>query len=139
MLYVTSSDPRIKVNNTDPSALSFDTNSGVLSRLTWNGASWDKADLVRGLPRSEENHASNGRALDELTNTLYLIQGGHTNMGAASTNFSRLAEYALSAALLTIDLDAIGSTTYDLPTLDDEDRPGVTDAGDPFGGNDGKS
>jgi len=29
--------------------------------------------------------------------------------------------------------------TYDLPTLDDEDRPGVNDANDPFGGNDGKN
>ena len=28
---------------------------------------------------------------------------------------------------------------YDLPTLDDEDRPGVNDAHDPFGGNNGKN
>ena len=45
----------------------------------------------------------------------------------------------LSAAILSVDLDAIGDTTYDIPTLDDEDRIGVEDANDPFGGNDGKN
>ena len=50
-----------------------------------------------------------------------------------------MPEYALSAAILEIDLAAIGNTTYDLPTLDDEDRAGNPDANDPFGGNDGKN
>ncbi len=45
----------------------------------------------------------------------------------------------LSAAILSIDLDMIGETTYDLPTLDDEDRAGVNDFNDPFGGNNGKN
>ena len=98
-----------------------------------------KLDLVRGLPRSEENHAANGMALDPATNTLYIAQGGNTNMGAPSNNFALLPEYALSAAILSVDLDAIGNTTYDLPTLDDETRPGTADANDPFGGNDGKN
>ena len=40
---------------------------------------------------------------------------------------------------MQLDLDAIGSTTYDLPTLDDEDRAGSADLNDPFGGNDGKN
>ncbi len=40
---------------------------------------------------------------------------------------------------MSIDLAAIGETTYDLPTLDDETRPGVNDSNDPFGGNDGKN
>src|SRR5690606_35790401 len=48
-------------------------------------------------------------------------------------------EFALSAAILKIDLNAIGNTTYDLHTLDDETRAGVNDANDPFGGNDGKN
>src|SRR4030095_7408131 len=108
VIYAMSSDPRIgggiNGNNTN-----LDTNSGILSRLTWNGSAWVKLDLVRGLPRSEENHASNGLALDPATNTLYLAQGGHTNMGAISNNFALLPEYALSAAILAIDLDAIGS------------------------------
>ncbi len=135
VIYVTSSDSRIQESGFPGS----DTNSGILSRLTWNGSAWEKLDLVRGLARSQENHASNGLALDTLTNTLYIASGGHTNMGAPSNNFYFLPEYALSAAILSVDLDAIGETTYDLPTLDDEDRPGVNDANDPFGGNKGKN
>ncbi len=137
VIFVTSSDPRIGGGGSGAD-LNLDTNSGILSRLTWNGSSWDKLDLVRGLPRSEENHTANGLALDEATNTLYIAQGGNTNTGAPSNNFANLPEFALSAAILSIDLDAIGETTYDLPTLDDEDQPGV-DTTDPFGGNDGKN
>jgi N-acetylneuraminic acid mutarotase len=138
VIYVGSSDPRI--GGGDSGAKSgLDTNSGVISRLTWNGSSWQKLDLVRGLPRSEENHSTNGLALDPATDTLYVAQGGNTNMGAPSNNFANLPEYALSAAILSVDLDAIGNATYDLPTLDDGDRPGASDANDPFGGDDGKN
>lgn len=137
VIYVTSSDPRIGAGGSGTD-LNLDTNSGILSRLTWNGSSWDKLDLVRGLPRSEENHAPNGIAIDEQAGILYIAQGGLTNMGAPSNNFAYLPEFALSAAILSVDLNAIGETTYDLPTLDDEDKPGV-DSTDPFGGNDGKN
>ena len=115
----------------------LDTNSGILSRLTRGTAVWQKVDLVRGLPRSEENHTGNGLALDPATEHLFVAYGGNTNKGAPSNNFALLPEYALSAAILSVDLDAIGNTTYDLPTLDDEARPGTADANDPFGGNDG--
>ena len=77
--------------------------------------------------------------LDATGTKLLLSVGGNTNAGAPSNNFALLPEYALSAAILEIDLAAIGETTYDLPTLDDEERPGVNDANDPFGGNDGKN
>lgn len=136
VIYVGSSDPRIGGGGSGIST-GLDTNSGVISRLTWDGSSWQKVDLVRGLPRSEENHSTNGLQLDPATNTLYVAQGGNTNMGAPSNNFANLPEYALSAAILSVDLDAIGDSTYDLPTLDDGDRAGASDAGDPFGGNDG--
>lgn len=138
VLYVTSSDPRIGggMNATDRNV---DSNSGIISRLTRSGSSWSKVDLVRGLPRSQENHGPNGMALDTETNTLYVTVGGHTNMGAPSNNFVFQPEYALSAAILSVDLDDIGSTTYNLPTLDDETRSGTNDANDPFGGNDGKN
>ena len=144
--------------------LNLDTNSGIVSRLTWNGSSWDKVDLVRGLPRSEENHAVNGLHLDKTTNILYLAIGGHTNTGSPSNNFAYLNEYALSAAILSIDLNIINTLPirgvgnvkylYDLPTLDDPTRPNVSnpdynpsipgsqqtiDQGDPFGGNDGRN
>jgi N-acetylneuraminic acid mutarotase len=138
VIYVGSSDPRIGAGPSG-SDTALDTNSSTISRLSWNGNTWQKVDLVRGLPRSEENHSVNGLQLDPVTNTLYVAVGGNSNEGAPSNNFALLPEYALSAAILAIDLSAIGNTTYDIPTLDDDTRPGNPDANDPFGGNDGKN
>jgi glucose/arabinose dehydrogenase len=138
VLYVASSDPRMGAG---PSGndLGLDTNSVVISKLTKNGNNWSKKDIVRGLPRSEENHVGNGMQLSKDGKTLYISMGGHTNMGLPSNNFAGLPEYALSAAIVEIDLQAIGNGTYDLPTLDDEDRAGSNDKNDPFGGNNGKN
>jgi hypothetical protein len=138
VVYVVSTDPRAG-GGAVGSDTDLDTNSGTLSRLTKVGATWVKVDLVRGLPRSEEVHAGNGLAIDPTTGKLLIAYGGHTNKGAPSHNFAFLPEYALSGAILSVDLGAIGETTYDLPTLDDESRPGPLDVGDPFGGNDGKN
>jgi N-acetylneuraminic acid mutarotase len=138
VIYVGSSDPRIGAGSSGQDT-GLDTNSSMISRLTWTGTAWQKVDLVRGLPRSEENHSVNGLQLDPVTNTLYAAVGGNTNEGAPSNNFALLPEYALSAAILAIDVSAIGNTTYDIPTLDDDTRPGNPDANDPFGGNDGKN
>jgi N-acetylneuraminic acid mutarotase len=142
ILYVSSSDSRIGGPSGD---LNLDTNSGMISKLTRTVNGWDKTDLVRGLPRSEENHSNNGMQLDGTK--LYIVTGGNTNAGSPSTNFAYTPEYALSTAVLSIDLAAIeamptqGSGVnkykYDLPTLDDPNRAGNPDAGDPFGGNDG--
>jgi len=121
MIYIASSDPRQAAGPSGTDS-GLDTNSGILHRLTKNGNNWTREDLVRGLPRSEENHVPNGLVLDG--DKIFLLTGGHTNMGVPSNNFALLPEYALSAALLEIDLSAIGSSTYDLPTLDDEDRTG---------------
>ena len=135
----------------------LDENSGVISKLTWNGTAWDMVHLVRGLPRSEENHALNGLQLDIANNRLFVAAGGHTNKGAPSNNFTFLPEFAYSAAILTVDLTAIEALPtqidaqgqaykYDLPTLDDEDQTNVAnptagfeDPTDPWGGNDGKN
>lgn len=136
VLYVSSSDPRFGGSRYGGDT-GLDTNSGVVTRLRWDGARWRSRDLVRGLPRSEEVHAPNGLALDPTSNTLYVAVGGNTNMGAPSESFAALPEYALSGAIVSIDLSALGATPYDLPTLDDPARPGDPDAGDPFGGNDG--
>jgi N-acetylneuraminic acid mutarotase len=138
VLYVTSSDPRIGAGLWKDD-LGLDTNSGIVSRLEWTGSNWQKVDLVRGLPRSEENHATNGLALDPATSTLYIAQGANTNEGAPSDHLGFLPEYALSGAILAIDLKRIGGRTYDLPTLDDETRDGRDDENDPFGGNDGRN
>ncbi len=124
----------------------LDTNSGIISRLTWNGSSWEKLDLVRGLPRSEENHSTNGMVLTTDSDTghriLLAAQGGNTNAGAPSKNFAYASETALSASILKIDLTMLESGTgqfavktdganqyvYDLPTVG-----GLS----PFGGMDG--
>lgn len=135
-IWAVSSDPRMGggPGSTD---LGMDTNGGILHRLVKAGGGWQKQDVVRGLPKSKENHAPNG--IVEQGGKVYVIAGGHTNMGRPSQNFVRASEYALSSAVLEIDVASIGTGTYDLPTLDDEDRPGAIDANDPFGGNDGKN
>ena len=167
VMYVNSSDSRVGgsggATDTD-----LDTNSGVLSRLTWIGTDrddpagyWEKVDIVRGLPRSEENHAPNGMALSLTGDTLFVTVGGFTNAGAPSNNFAFITEYAYAAAILTVDLPAINAMPtltdtdgvaykYDLPTLDDPTRPNANgiddplaagydgiDVNDPWGGNDG--
>ncbi len=149
ILYVTSSDPRIGAG-AGGLDLNLDTNSGIISRLTLVDGEWSKVDLVRGLPRSEENHATNGMALDEDTNILYVTSGGFTNAGSPSTKFAFATEYALAAAILSVDLNAIDALPiqddngtkyiYDLPTVNDPERAddeSGNDINDPFGGNDG--
>ena len=146
VLYISSSDPRIASNND----VNLDTNSGVITRVTWTGSAWEAVDIVRGLPRSEENHSNNGLAINPLDPTkLYVMVGGNTNNGAPSQFFAYTGEYALSGTLLEIDLTDIESRPiltdpnggqngasrqyiYDLPTLDDPNTPnapdGLTDA-----------
>ena len=147
IIYVGSSDSRIGGGSSNGD-VNLDTNSGIISRLTKSGNNWQRLDLVRGLPRSEENHANNGMQLKG--NLLYVAQGGNTNAGAPSNNFAFSTEYALSGAILTVNISAIDAMPtkiwtdgsqykYDLPTLDDPSRPNQNgqDIGDPFGGNDG--
>jgi N-acetylneuraminic acid mutarotase len=137
VIYLVSSDPRIGSPQTGD--LHMDTNSGILSRLAWNGSSWVKTDLIRGLPRSKEQHSVQSILYQAETNDLLLFSGGQTNHGAPSGNFMYIPEYALTSAILRVDLDTLPAGTYDIPTLDDEDRPGVNDTNDPFGGNGGKN
>jgi large repetitive protein len=152
ILYVTSSDPRSGHNTQTNTGydVDLDTNSGMVTRMTKINGGWDVVHLVRGLPRSEEYHATNGIVLDPDLNVLYVAQGGNTNRGAPGRNFAFTSEYALSGAVLSIDLNVINALPvktdgngqrylYDLPTLDDPTRgtPGQPDPGDPFGGNDG--
>lgn len=160
VLYISSSDPRIATFNDT----NLDTNSGVVTRVTWNGTEWEAVDIIRGLPRSEENHSVNGMVLSEDGTKLYLNVGGNTNNGAPSDFFAYTGEYALSGTVLEIDLVDIESRPiltdpnggqdgtprqyiYDLPTLDDptvsnisdgvgEDISGLDEDG-PWGGNDG--
>lgn len=159
IIYATSSDSQVGGPSGDKN---LDTNSGVITRLTWNGSTWNAVDIVRGLPRSEENHATNGLEFVTVNSTDFLIvaQGGHTNAGSPSDNFAWTTEYALSAAILSVNLTMLESMSvvndgtrdyiYDIPTLDDPTRNnanGITDPddgsyngidiNDPWGGNDG--
>ncbi|MEM7509687.1 MAG: malectin domain-containing carbohydrate-binding protein [Bacteroidota bacterium] len=176
IIYATSSDYRQGGPTGD---LNLDTNSGVVSKLEWkyptapantdfsglglkDEDTWDKVDLVRGLPRSEENHATNALELVTIGGKPYLLvcSGGHTNAGSPSSKLAMLTEFALAAAILSVDLDAIDALPvngtgyekyiYDLPTVDDPTRDNVNgitdpdangyngvDVNDPWGGNDG--
>lgn len=158
VIYISSSDPRISFSGDS----GLDTNSGVITRVALVSGEWTATDIVRGLPRSEENHSVNGLELSADGTKLYVQVGGNTNNGAPSQFFSNTAEYALSAALLEIDLVQIDQLpvqvdfgggqngvarnyVYDLPTLDDPSVPndGVRETVDgldvagPWGGNDG--
>ncbi|NJL92689.1 MAG: choice-of-anchor D domain-containing protein [Anaerolineae bacterium] len=141
VIYVPSSDPRFY-------SMDLDTNSGTLSRLTWNGTAWDHLVLIEGLPRSRGDHVPNGMVLDEATNTLYLAMGGNANMGAptpGTEGLRNMPEVALSAAILSIDLNTIGNTTFTLPTIDHDTADGIptssaeNDANDPWGGRSGNN
>lgn len=150
VIYVTSSDPRIGAGG-GGNDVNLDTNSGIISRLTWNATtqSWDKVDLVIGLPRSEENHSTNGMDIRvetvevspgvfEQHDIMYVMSGGFDNKGAPSNNFAYTPEYYYSGAMLRVDLTQLaeieaneglkGGTSYvdeyvyALPTLDDPTR-----------------
>lgn len=150
VLYVSSSDSRHSVGADS----GLDTNSGVVSRLTCSGGisagvcqGWEHVDIVRGLPRSEENHAVNGLIVDPANNRLLLTIGGNSNRGAPGSSFSGTPEYFLAGAILSIDLAQIAALeaanggpfidprngsrfVYDLVTLDDPTRPNI-DHSDP--------
>lgn len=156
-MYVTSSDSRIGAGGSGNDA-DLDTNSGIITKLTQTGPdSWEAVDIVRGLARSEENHALNGLEVIQefdangklVSERIIVANGGNANTGAPSNNFAGQQEQPYSAAILEVDLDALNamdvltdpstgrSYVYDLPTLDDPTRAGTDDAGDPHGGNDG--
>ncbi|WP_437371980.1 malectin domain-containing carbohydrate-binding protein, partial [Maribacter litoralis] len=162
IIYVSSSDFRIG-GIEHGGDKNLDTNSGIITRFSKESGNWTAVDMVRGLPRSEENHATNGLQFANISGTDYLIvaQGGNTNGGSPSNNFAYANEYALSAAILAIDITYLESMpvltdvngrnyVYDLPTVDDPTRDNLNnitdpddpdydgvDINDPFGGNDG--
>ena len=103
----------------------MDTNSGVsLTARPLTPDGWRRQDLVRGLPRSNADHAPNGMALSRDGTTLYIAQGSNTNEGAPAERFGNVREYELSGAILSVDLVRIGDRTYDLPTRNDPSRLG---------------
>jgi hypothetical protein len=104
VLYVSSSDPRI-----DSHQRRHQLGCGLASDLerfrVGEARPGPWAAAFRPRPPARTGSRSTPTAA-----SLYLAQGGHTNMGAPSNNFKNLPEYALSAAILSIDLDAIGES-----------------------------
>ncbi|WP_353471271.1 malectin domain-containing carbohydrate-binding protein [Salipiger sp. H15] len=139
VLYVTSSDWRIAVGEDS----GLDTNSSQIHRIVLDpdtGEVLSNVAIVRGLPRSEENHAINGLDLSVDPDTgdtyLWVAIGGNTNKGAPGNNFAGTVDFAYSASVIKINLtdlesydirtDANGNLyVLDLPTLDDPSRPNV--------------
>ncbi|MEL6979492.1 MAG: hypothetical protein AAGM38_12545, partial [Pseudomonadota bacterium] len=150
VVYASHSDNKIGAGgNGGEGDLDLDTNSGVVTRVTVDvdGAApstVEAIDLIRGLPRSEENHATNGLGLSTDENgdpILIIASGGNTNAGAPSINFVGLPEYTYSAAVLYADLNQLATIeaarksvdpdidyVFDLPTLDDPTRFNYVDA-----------
>ena len=90
LLYVSSSDPRIGGGDDGDGhqprhELGRDLAADARRRA------WRRLDLVRGLPRSEELHSTNGLALSADGTTLYVAQGSNANAGAPSQNFAQAA------------------------------------------------
>ena len=145
VIYATSSDNLIGGGGSGNDQ-NLDTNSGMLSKLTFNGSTWDKVDLVRGLPRCEENHSTNGMDIFVKDGITYMLlqQGGHTNMGAPSNNFVGTSEYLLSGSLLIVNLTQLESMptfidprsnteyVYDLPTINDPEKEDIDNTDENF-------
>ncbi|MFC5195436.1 malectin domain-containing carbohydrate-binding protein [Bizionia hallyeonensis] len=135
ILYVTSSDYLLG-GGSGGNDSNLDTNSSMISKLEKINGVWEKTDLVRGLPRCEENHAINGLDMFEKDGETFLLvaQGGQTNKGAPSNNFAGTPEFFLSASILIVNLTQLEGMTvytdprtnteyvYDLPTLNDPTR-----------------
>ncbi|WP_104734348.1 malectin domain-containing carbohydrate-binding protein [Hanstruepera ponticola] len=135
VLYVTSSDYLLG-GGAGGNDTNLDTNSSMLSRLEKINGVWEKTDLIRGLPRCEENHAVNGLDMFERNGDTFLliVQGGQTNKGAPSNNFAGTPEFFFSGSMLIVNLTDLESMpvytdprngsnyVYDLPTLNDPTR-----------------
>ena len=139
VLYVNSSDWRVAVGVDS----GLDTNSSQIHRLTLDpetGEVISNVAVLRGLPRSEENHSANGLeiAIDPDTGheVLWIAVGANTNNGAPSNNFAGTVDSPYGGSIIKVDLteldtydvrtDGAGEQfILDLPTLDDPTRANV--------------
>ncbi|MEM6314265.1 MAG: choice-of-anchor D domain-containing protein, partial [Planctomycetota bacterium] len=95
--------------------------SGKISVLTGDQLQ-NERDLVTGLPRSVGDHLTNQASFGP-DGKLYLSQAANTAMGAADPTWSEAdgtprPERLLTAAILQIDVAAIGNGTVDVQTED---------------------
>jgi N-acetylneuraminic acid mutarotase/regulation of enolase protein 1 (concanavalin A-like superfamily) len=109
ILYVSNSN-----FSTTVTSMAIDTYSGTITRLTLQPGIGNTmnvvsdVDLVVGLPRSRESHATNGIRVGP-DGWLYIAQGGNTNAGQPSSFFLNLPDYYLGAAVLRLNLGALPS------------------------------
>ena len=108
--------------------------SGVISRLS--GPNLQTVDdTVTGLPRSVGDHLTNQPAFGP-DGALYVSQAANTAMGAPDATWSAAdgtprPEQLLTAAILRVDVDAIGRGSVDVRTADTATPYDPTAAGAP--------
>ena len=122
-IYVVSSDPRIGAG-TQGTDLNLDTNSGILSRLRKVPTGWQKLDLVRGLPLGGEPHRQRHRRRPGDRHAAHRPRGEHQQGGDLAQPRSSRSSPCRPPSSPSIS--AIGGSTYDLPTLDDEEQAGFS-------------
>lgn len=122
--YVTHTDFN-DVTSDQPDELGQDF-SGKITRLS--GANLQNVqDVVTGLPRSIRDHLTNQPSFGP-DGRLYVPQGSNTAMGAPDAAWGFRPERLLNAAILAVNVDAIGGGTVNVNTED-------ADPYDPFAAN----
>jgi hypothetical protein len=110
----TASNLVLWVTSNDPAFVGAPDWSGRVTRLS--GPSLGTVqDIVTGLPRSSQDHATNSLAF-AADGKLLVTQGANTAMGAPDNAWGQRNEHVLAAALLTIDTRAITSPPLDVKT-----------------------
>ena len=105
VLYICSSDPRIGGGG-ELGDIDLDTNSGMISKLTKNGSTWTMVHVVTGLTQMLRKTIRPTVCHWMKSITFFTLRKEEIQMaGSPSNNFGFLGEYALSAAILEIDLD----------------------------------
>ncbi len=117
----TLADPHVYVLWSEPHSApadssALDAGSGTLSRLRCStnlvsgrcaDGGWQRVDLLRGLPRSPENHTANALTLDAGSHILHLTVAGDTGGPAGRGGRSSASGQPHAGALLAIDLEAL--------------------------------
>lgn len=81
--------------------------TGRIGRIT--GADFGKyEDLITGLPRAYRDHLNNQMAIGP-DGAMYVAQGSNTAMGAPDAGWGNRPEHKLTAAILRIDLEKLGT------------------------------
>jgi glucose/arabinose dehydrogenase len=107
ILYVSNSDPDI-FDEAEPGQSKVNPSSGRISRLIVSpaGQVLQRIDIITGLPRSGENHSTNGMAFGP-DGWLYIGQAGNTNGGGQSKPFAWFPEVPLGSSVLRANVDKI--------------------------------